>query len=226
MILTKRDKDMTQPPQAPNINLYSYFRSSAAFRVRIALNLKGVSYEQIPVNLRAGEQQEPEYKTVNPLGLVPAIATENGSLGQSLAIMEWLEEAFPEPSLLPSNPWEKAQVRAMAYSIACDIHPLDNLRVLNYLKGELGQTEEIVNTWYHHWIAQGFHALEQQVEAAPFCFGDKPTLADICLIPQVTNAKRFSMDLTLYPKLVDIWKHCMAMDAFKQAAPESQRNKC
>ena len=216
---------MPQPPQVPNINLYSYFRSSAAFRVRIALNLKGVSYEQVPVNLREGEQWASEYKAVNPLGLVPAIATKNGSLGQSLAIMEWLEEAFPEPPLLPNNPWEKAQVRAMAYTIACDIHPLDNLRVLNYLKGELGQAEEIVNTWYHHWIAQGFNALEQQVKAAPFCFGDKPTLADICLIPQINNARRFSMDLTPYPKLVGIWEHCMTMEAFRLAAPESQPDK-
>ncbi|MTI13057.1 maleylacetoacetate isomerase [Sansalvadorimonas verongulae] len=204
------------------MKLYSYFRSSAAFRVRIALNLKGLEYEQLPINLREGEQKSEEFKAVNPLGLVPALETEQGALGQSLAIMEWLDEAWPQTPLLPDDSWQKARVRAMAYSIACDIHPLDNLRVLKYLKTNFDQSEDDVTTWYHHWIAQGFDALEQQVEAAPFCVGDKPTLADICLIPQVSNAKRFSMNLTSYPKIVGIWEHCMTMDAFKQAVPENQ----
>ena len=204
------------------LKLYSYFRSSAAFRTRIALNLKGVSYEQVAINLRTGDQHSTAFKEVHALGLVPALETEDGTLGQSLAILEWLEDTYPEVPLLPNNSWQKAQVRAMAYSIACDIHPLDNLRVLKYLKNNLGQSEDEVTTWYHHWIAQGFNALEQQVEAAPFCMGDKPTLADICLIPQVNNAKRFAMDLSPYPQIVSIWKHCMTMDTFQKAAPDNQ----
>ncbi len=204
------------------MKLYSYFRSSAAFRVRIALNLKGVDHKQVGINLRDGQQRDDEYKAINPLGLVPALATEDGALGQSLAIIEWLDETYPQPALLPHPSWKKAQVRAMAYSIACDIHPLDNLRVLGYLKKELGVSDDQKKQWYQHWIHQGFQALEQQVEAAPFCSGDKPTLADICLIPQVNNARRFDMDLSAYPKIVSIWEHCMAMDAFLSAAPENQ----
>ncbi|WP_281645347.1 maleylacetoacetate isomerase [Parendozoicomonas sp. Alg238-R29] len=207
------------------MKLYSYFRSSAAFRTRIALNLKGLDYEQVAINLLNGEQNEQEYKAVNPMGLVPALGTEEGVLGQSLAIIEWLDETYPEPALLPKLGWEKAQTRAMAYGIACDIHPLNNSRVLKYLQNDLSQSEEAVTTWYYHWIAKSFEALEQQVEATPFCVGNTPTLADICLIPQVKNAKRFAMDLSPFPKILGIWDHCMTLDAFIQAAPESQPDK-
>ncbi|CAM3489583.1 maleylacetoacetate isomerase [Parendozoicomonas haliclonae] len=204
------------------MKLYDYFYSSAAFRTRIALNLKGLEYEQIPVNLRTGQQSQSDYKAQNPQGLVPALSVAEGTLGQSLAIIEWLEETYPEIPLLPKAPWDKARVRAMAYTIACDIHPLNNLRVLNYLKDDLEVTEQQKTEWYHHWIGKGFDALEQQVEAAPFCFGDKPTLADVCLIPQIKNAMRFEMDLSPYPKLRSIWEHCMTLDAFVRAMPENQ----
>ena len=204
------------------MKLYSYFRSSAAFRVRIALNLKAVHYEQVPVNLREGAQCEPSYKRLNPHGLVPALSTDDGVLSQSLAIIEWLEDKYPEPALFPYSDWLKAKVRAMTHSIACDIHPLDNLRVLTYLKSDLGVSEDQSTAWYHYWIHQGFQALEQQVEAKPYCLGHFPTLADICLIPQVYNARRFQMDLSAYPRIVSIWKHCMTLDAFADAAPENQ----
>ena len=204
------------------MELYSYFRSSAVYRVRIALNLKGLDYQQIPVNLLKGEQAGSDYKKVNPAGLVPALVTDQGVLRQSLAIMEWLEENYPQPALLPDNSWDKATVRAMAYAIACDVHPLNNSRVIAYLKSEHHVENPTGESWYHHWIHAGFQALEQQVEASPFCFGDTPTLADICLIPQVYNALRFKMDIGRYPKISSIWNHCKTLDAFATATPEKQ----
>ncbi len=202
------------------MKLYDYFRSSAAFRVRIALNLKGLSCEQIPVDLRLAEQSQADYTAINPQGLVPALVVDKGILNQSLAIIEWLEESYPQSPLLPESAWDRARVRAMAYTVACDIHPLNNLRVLNYLKGELDVSEEEKMAWYHHWIHEGFQALEQQVEAAPFCFGSQPTMADLCLVPQIYNAIRFKVDLTHYPRLTSIWEYCMSLKEFGSAAPE------
>ena len=204
------------------MKLYSYFRSSAAYRVRIALNLKGVDYQQIPVNLLKGEQHQSSYRQINPEGLVPAVVAENGILTQSLAIIEWLDEQFPQPALLPENSWARARVRSMAYAIACDVHPLNNTRVITHLKERLAVDDPFGADWYQHWIHTGFDALEKQVEASPFCQGDKPTLADICLVPQVFNAMRFKVDMALYPKILRIWEHCKTIDAFIQAEPENQ----
>ncbi len=214
------------PTPLKAIKLYSYFRSSAAFRVRIALNLKGLPYDCIPVNLRTDGQNSVDYKGVNPAGLVPALETDEGSLGQSLAIIEWLEEVYPQTALLPGDPWEKAQARAMAYNVACDIHPLNNLRVLKYLRENFSAGEDDVEQWYHHWIAKGFTALEQQIKAAPYCLGDTPSLVDICLIPQVNNAYRFNMNLDEFPKIQKVFQHCMAQEAFQKAAPEQQPDAC
>ncbi|MCL6268498.1 maleylacetoacetate isomerase [Sansalvadorimonas sp. 2012CJ34-2] len=204
------------------LKLYSYFRSSAAYRVRIALNLKKLEYQQIPVNLLKGEQLGDDYRKVNPVGLVPALVTGQGILSQSLAIMEWLEENYPQPAILPEHSWSKARVRAMAYAITCDIHPLNNVRVIDYLKNEHQVESPTGESWYHHWVHVGFQALEQQVEASPFCFGDTPTFADICLIPQVYNAQRFQMDMSQYPKIFSTWNHCKTLEAFTKAAPEKQ----
>lgn len=204
------------------MKLYGYFRSSAAYRVRIALNLKKVQAEQIPVSLLLGDQKAEHYTTVNPQGLVPALATEQGVLGQSLAMLEWLEASYPTPTLLPGDVWQQAQIRAFALSIACDIHPLNNLRVLKYLTGELGLSEAQKNTWYQHWIETGFSALEQQVGGGKFCFGANPSMADVCLIPQMYNARRFKIDLADYPKLCAIEARCNALPAFTEAAPENQ----
>ena len=202
--------------------LYGYFRSSAAYRVRIALNLKGLDYEQVSVNLKAGQQQEETYQGLNPQGLVPAIDTGDYIIEQSMAIMEWLEENHPEPTILPGDSLNRARIRSMAQHIACDIHPLNNLRVLNYLNNHLGQDDEVRTGWYHHWIREGFAALEQQVEAESFCLGEKPTLADICLVPQIYNANRFGVDLSDFPKLQAINEHCLMLQPFMDAQPSSQ----
>ena len=204
------------------MKLYSYFRSSAAYRVRIALNLKGIEYEQIPVNLVKNEQSGSEYKAKNPQGLVPALQTEQGTLGQSLAIMEWLEVNHPEPALLPGDSWQQAKTRSLAYSISCDIHPLDNLRVLKYLSGELEVSDQKKNTWYRHWINIGFAAFEQQCSASPYSMGGEPSLADVCLVPQVYNALRFNVDMTAFAKIVAINDSCNSLPAFEQARPEKQ----
>ena len=210
------------------MKLYTFFRSSASYRVRIALNLKGLSYEQIPIHLRrgGGEQFGATYKTINPQALVPALEDGGRVLIQSLAIMEYLEERHPNPPLLPSNPADKALVRSMALVIACDIHPIQNLRVLVYLKNNLKQSDDDLNRWAQHWIDLGLSALEQMVAPAPrrgkFCFGDTPTLADICLVPQLANARRFACDLSGFPALTAIEAHCMALPAFADAAPEKQ----
>jgi maleylacetoacetate isomerase len=210
------------------MKLHGYFRSSAAFRVRIALNLKGLSYEQVFIHLRKGEQSAPDFLRVNPQGLVPALEDDGAVLTQSMAIVEYLDETYPEPPLLPRTPMERARVRAIAQAIACDIHPIDNLRVLNYLKNVLKVTEEQHNAWYNHWIVEGFtgvEALLAQPGTGKFCHGDTPGLADICLVPQVFNGKRLNAPLERFPKVMKIFASCMALDAFKNAAPENQPDK-
>ncbi|MBN7797935.1 maleylacetoacetate isomerase [Parahaliea mediterranea] len=203
------------------MQLYDYHRSSAAYRVRIALNLKGLDYERLPVNLVAGEQRSGDYTALNPQGLVPALVADDGQvLTQSLAILEWLEECRPEPALLPVAPGDRARVRGMMYLIGCDIHPLNNLRVLKHLTGDLGVDEDAKLAWYHHWLALGFAALEQQVAGERYCFGDRVTLADACLVPQMYNARRFELDLAPYPRLVAISAHLEQLPAFAAAAPD------
>lgn len=208
------------------MKLYSYFRSSAAFRVRIALALKNLDYDIVPVHLvnNGGEQKSPEYAAVNPQKLVPALQLDDGTvLTQSLAIMEYLETAYPSPSLLTGDAVKDAKIRAFCQAIACDIHPLNNLRVLQYLTGNFAITDAQKADWYKHWIVEGFAALESQLDGnSRFCFGDTPTMADCCLIPQVYNAKRFDTDLSNYPKIVRIFDNCMALPAFVTASPERQ----
>ncbi|MDC7711221.1 maleylacetoacetate isomerase [Vogesella indigofera] len=205
--------------------LYGYFRSSAAYRVRIALNLKGLAYAQAPVSLLRGEQRSADYLALNPQGLVPALLDNGVLLTQSLAICEYLDEAYPDSArLLPDGAVLRAQVRAVAQAIACDIHPLNNLRVLNYLKTELGQSEDARNGWYRHWVATGFAALEQQLAASAgcYCFGDVLTLADVCLLPQVFNAQRFAIDMGDYPLLARIAANLEQVPAFADAQPSRQ----
>ena len=208
------------------MKLYSYFRSSAAYRVRIALNLKGLRYEYVGVHLRKGEQRADSYRLINPLALVPALADDRGTFTQSLAIIEYLEERYPQPPLLPEAPEARARVRAIALAIACEIHPLDNLRVLQYLTRTLGVGEDAKNAWYRHWIDLGLSALEAQLatDAATgaFCHGATPTLADVCLVPQLANARRFEIPLEAYPTLLRIESACNALPAFAAAAPERQ----
>lgn len=210
------------------MKLYTFFRSSASYRVRIALNLKGLGYEQAPIHLRrgGGEQLGAAYRAINPQALVPALEDSGKILTQSLAIIEYLEEKHPSPPLLPKHPADKALVRSMAMIIACEVHPIQNLRVLNYVKKEYSQTDEQVNRWAQHWIDLGLSALEQMIVAQPkrgkFCFADAPTLADICLIPQLGNARRYGCDLAQYPNILSIEKTCMAVPAFANAAPENQ----
>ena len=210
------------------MKLYTFFRSSASYRVRIALNLKGIAYEQAPIHLRrgGGEQLMPAYRAINPQALVPALDDDGKILTQSLAIIEYLEEKYPKPPLLPSDRADKALVRSMAMIIACEVHPIQNLRVLNHVKKQYGQTDEQVNQWAQHWIDLGLSSLEQMITArnqrGSFCFGDAPTLADICLVPQLGNARRYGCDLAKYPRILEIEKNCMALTAFADAAPEKQ----
>jgi maleylacetoacetate isomerase len=208
------------------MKLYSYFRSSAAYRVRIALNLKGLSYEYLPINLRQGEQGAAPFRAINAQELVPVLADDHGALNQSLAILEYLEERYPQPALLPHALEARARVRSIALAIACDIHPLNNLRVLQYLTGTVGASEEAKNDWYRHWIELGLAALETQLApdpaTGPFCHGAQPTLADICLIPQLANARRLPVSLDAYPTLLRIEAACSALPAFSAAAPARQ----
>lgn len=210
------------------MKLYSYFRSSAAFRVRIALNLKGLPYECVPVHLMraGGEQLAPEYRKLHPDALVPVLTDGDATLQQSLAIVEYLEETHPEPRLLPAAPIDRAYVRALALQIACEIHPLNNLRVLRYLMKTLGVSEEQKMAWYRHWVAGGFETLEARLAADPrtgrFCHGDTPTLADVFLIPQLFNAYRFEVDTKPYPTLEAIYARAMELDAFIAASPARQ----
>lgn len=207
--------------------LYGYFRSSAAYRVRIALNLKDLAYDQIPVNLVKGEQRGDEQLARNPQGMVPSLGLDDGVvLNQSLAICEYLDEVYPAPALLPADALARARVRSLAQLVACDTHPLNNLRVLKYLVGELGADDNAKLTWYRHWVTEGFTALEAALaggaNTGDFCHGDTPTLADICLIPQVYNAERFECDLSAYPTIQRIAANCRALPAFANAAPEAQ----
>ncbi len=209
------------------MKLYDYFRSSAAYRVRIALNLKGLAPERFFVHLRKGDQRADEYLSLNPQGLVPSLVTDDGDvLTQSLAIVEWLDETYPQPPLLPADAAGRARVRAIALAIACDIHPIDNLRVLNYLTGTLGATDEQRNGWYKYWIDVGLEALETRLAredaTGRFCHGDAPTVADVCLVPQLANARRIAFDFTPYPTLTRIEAACLALPAFAEAAPSRQ----
>ena len=209
-----------------DLQLYSYYRSSAAYRVRIALAIKQLSYHQLPINLLSGEQRQPEYLQTNPGGLVPTITTAEGTLTQSLAIIEYLEERYPKPSLLPQSAMDRAQVRSIAYQVAMDIHPLNNPRVTQFLGATIGLNKQQKLHWYHHWIAQGFGALETNLKAlnsnGRYCFGDSLTMADICLIPQVYNALRFDCPMQDYPLISAIYSHCANLAEFIVASPESQ----
>ncbi|MCE9522727.1 MAG: maleylacetoacetate isomerase [Alphaproteobacteria bacterium] len=210
------------------MKLYDYAYSSAGYRARIALNLKGLKYERSVVNLikDGGQQHSAAYKAVNPQELIPTLETDGRVIGQSLAIVEYLDETYPTPPLLPSYPAEKARVRQIAYEIACDIHPINNQRVRQHLKALGHSEEEILSKWYAHWIAIGFAALETQLsgskETGQFCHGDTPTLADICLVPQMANAYRFKVPVDAFPTLVRIDAACRALPAFAAAAPEKQ----
>ena len=208
------------------MKLHTLFRSSAAFRVRIALNLKGIDYESIAKALLKNEHRTAEYLALNPQGLIPALEIDGTVLSQSLAIAEYLDEVHPEPPLLPKNALARAHVRSMALAVACDIHPLNNLRVLNYLKDDLKQSEDVVNDWYRHWITEGFRGLEAQARqhsrSQRYLYGDSVSLADICLVPQMFNARRFKTDLSAVPTLVAISTHLESLPAFAAARPEAQ----
>lgn len=214
------------------MQLYGYFRSSASYRVRIALNLKKLNYESVPVHLikNGGEQFSAQFAAVNPEALVPALVDEHEgqqvALSQSLAIMEYLEEKYPQTPLLPSDAADRATVRALALAIACDIHPINNLRVLKYLSAELGVTEDQKNAWYRHWCELGLAAIEKRLVASGkvgrFCFGDTPGIADCCLIPQIFNAQRFHCDLSAMPTIMAINAHCLSLPEFQAAAPANQ----
>jgi len=208
--------------------LYSYFRSSAAYRVRIALNLKDLPYNYVAVHLLqdGGQQHTTEYQRVNPAKLVPTLLDDGHALGQSLAIMEYLDETHPEPALLPRDPLGRARVRALAQSVACEIHPLNNLRVLQYLERDLNVSEANKATWYRHWITLGFTAIEAMLAdhgaTGTFCHGNTPGLADCCLIPQIANSRRFDTPLAAFPTIRRIEQACLALDAFARAAPQLQ----
>ena len=210
------------------MKLYGYYRSSAAYRCRIAFNLKEIVPDYIPVHLRrgGGEQLLPEFRAVNPQALVPALDVDGRVLTQSLAIVEWLDETHPRPPLLPGDPFERAEIRAFALAIAAEIHPLDNLRVLKYLKHELKHEQAAIDQWYRHWIAEGLAACERLAlrngRRGPYCFGPGPTLADVCLVPQLYNARRFGCDLSAYPTLVEIDAACAENPAFAAAHPDRQ----
>jgi maleylacetoacetate isomerase len=204
--------------------LYDYWRSSASYRVRIALNLKGLVYHQKPIDLRTGAQSGVGYKLLNPQGLVPYLIDADVGLNQSLAIIEYLDEVYPDPPLLDPHPVKRARIRAAALTIACDIHPLNNLRVLKYLKNPLGHEQEAIDAWYRHWVEEGLKPLEEIAEgsAGPFLFGDRVTMADICLAPQMYNARRLRCDTSKLPSLVEIDKALLALPAFLKARPEAQ----
>ena len=204
--------------------LYDYFRSSAAYRVRIALNLKGIDYESRPVDLREDQQKSDEYRALNPQGLVPMLEIDGHRLTQSLAIINYLDMRYPNQPLIPAMAAERAHVVAMAMTVACDIHPLNNLRVLKYLKQELGQPQEAIDQWYAHWISEGLPALEALAapQAGSFLFGDAPTGADVCLVPQLYNARRYNVPLEDYPTLLRAEENANKLDAFAEAHPDRQ----
>jgi maleylpyruvate isomerase len=207
------------------VKLYSYFRSSAAYRVRIALNLKGVSYEMIPIHLRkdGGRHRSAEYQAVNPQMRVPSLELPGGEiLIQSLAIIEYLDEVYPQPPLLLADPVARAQARAIAQIIACDIHPLNNLGTLQYIKRAFGQEQPAIDAWYHHWVLAGFQAIEATIKPGPYSFGAQVGLADVCLVPQVNNARLLKVPLEAFPKIVAVDAACLALPAFDKARPENQ----
>ena len=207
------------------MKLYTYFRSSAAYRTRIALNLKGLPYDMVPIHLTkdGGKQHDPAYRAINPQMRVPSLVLGGGEiLTQSIAIIEYLDEVHPEPPLLPQDAIERARVRAAAQLIACDIHPLNNLATLRYLKSGMGKDQPAIDTWYHHWITVGFDALEAMLHPGPYAFGSHVTLADVCVVPQVANARRFKVPLDKYPKIVAVDAACLKLPAFDKARAENQ----
>jgi maleylpyruvate isomerase len=211
------------------LKLYDYWRSSAAYRVRIGLHLKGLAYESVAVNIAPGadEQKTASFRAKNPQMRVPALETEHGVLTQSLAILSWLDNVYPEPPFLPVDPWAAAQARSFALTIATDIHPLNNLAPLAWLREKHGADDEAIAEWYRHWIRRGFEALEAQLQALPqtaFTFGDQPSIADICLIPQCANARRFKLDMSPFPRIVALDQRACAHPAFAAAAPENQQH--
>jgi maleylpyruvate isomerase len=207
------------------VTLYSYFRSSAAYRVRIAFNLKGLSYETAAIHLQkeGGQNRKPAYRSINPQMRVPALKLDSGELiTQSLAIIEYLDEIHPRPPLLPRTAVDRARVRALAQLVACDIHPLNNVGPLRYLKNELAQDQARIDAWYHHWILEGFEALEAMIRPGPYAYGAEVTLADLCLVPQVANARRLKVPLDQFPGIVAVDAACAKLAAFEQARPENQ----
>jgi len=209
-----------------NLELHTYFRSSAAYRVRIALNLKGLAYAPRFVHLAKGEQRQPGYRALNPQGRVPTLVADGLALAQSMAIVEYLDEAYPEPPLLPVDRLDRARARMLAQIVACDIHPLNNLRVLDYLKDHCGQDEATRMAWMRHWIGSGFEAFEAHLAAlrgrGRYCVGDAPSVADVFLVPQVYNARRFCCDMQPFPRIRGIEEHCLSLPAFRAAAPDRQ----
>jgi maleylpyruvate isomerase len=207
------------------VKLHSYFRSSAAYRVRIALNLKGVAYETASVHLvkDGGHNKRPEFRAINPQMRVPALVTPAGDvLIQSLAIIDYLEATYPDPPLFPKDPIARAKARALAEIVACDIHPLNNIGPLRYLKNTMGQEQSAIDAWYHHWVIAGFEAIEALIKGAPYACGGQVTLADLCLVPQVYNARRLKVPLDKFPKIVAVDEACLKLDAFDRARPEKQ----
>jgi maleylpyruvate isomerase len=204
------------------MKLYNYFRSSASFRVRIALNLKGLDYDYLPVHIARGEHKTGPFSAISPDMLVPLLEDDGERFTQSMAIIEYLDEIHPEPALLPRDPVGRAHVRALAQSVACEIHPLNNLRVLKYLVRELKVGDDAKNTWYRHWVREGMLAFERQLAQRPaslYCWGDRPTLADCCLVPQVFNGQRFDCDFSGLPRTMAAFEACMQLDAFQRAQP-------
>ncbi|MDR3453294.1 MAG: maleylacetoacetate isomerase [Rhodoferax sp.] len=206
------------------MKLYNYFRSSASFRVRIALQLKGLAYEYIPVHIAKGEHKQPGYAAISPELLVPTLEIDGQRLGQSMAIIEYLDETHPEPALLPKDALGRARVRALAQTVACEIHPLNNLRVLKYLVKDMGVSDDAKNTWYQHWVRTGLEAFERELALLPvstYCYGDTPTLADCCLVPQIFNGQRFKVNFDGLPRTMAAFDACMKLDAFQKAQPSA-----
>lgn len=207
------------------MQLYSFFNSSTSYRVRIALALKGLPYDYVPVDIRKGAHRDPNYIDRNPSANVPLLCDGETELGQSLAIIDYLDATYPQARLIPADPAARARVLELSYAIACDIHPVNNLRILKYLTTQLGVSEEQKNAWYAHWIAEGLAAVERLLERhgkGPYCFGDAPTLADCCLVPQIANALRMKCDVSAFPRTMAVYEHCQAQAAFQQAAPSAQ----
>jgi maleylacetoacetate isomerase len=207
------------------MKLYSFFNSSTSFRVRIALALKGLPYDYVAVNLRGGEQGSEAYRELSPAGIVPVLVRGDVRLTQSLAIIDYLDRHFPEPRLVPEEPLPRARVLEIAQTIACEIHPINNIRVLKYLSGPLGLSDDDKSAWYKHWVDEGLGAVESLLAAQPaslYCVGDTPTLADCCLVPQVANAMRMGCDLARFKRILSVYEHCLAQPAFQQAAPANQ----